>query len=485
MRRPLVLLLPLLACGGESSSANPTPPSNPVLSIVSGSIANDTIEASLTIPLRVEITKSGAAVRGARVVFGSTGVPVGLRRATASSDAFAVSAEDVTDANGRAAVQIRLGTAAGRGHISIVVPSLGLTDSAQVTVKPGRMRSGFSVEPRDTVVYAEKAVRLRIVARDRAGNSTSDWRFSANLGVTATDGDSSVQTHAALGNATVVVTPSDGEPNVSIHLRVIPRDSMLIEQTTIVGTTVSIVYVTMELDGSNIKVIAPTPYQHTRPQWFGVDRFTFLDDTLGIGTRRLDGAHTTVVRNDYRTVFAYAIRPSTSGEWIYFAGYGLCRIHPDGTGFETLSQAEAVHDLEPLPDGSGVLVIGVTHGPRVLRFDVATRRYTDLGFSASQLRVSPQGDRLVYVTPEFNAVRIANLDGSGARDVVRLPVADAPLNWTKDGQWLLLPGQFPPAGPDAVAYYSLIRVSTGEQIVLSLSPSTRINYRDAAIRSSP
>lgn len=143
----------VIGCGGDTTAR----PTQSGLQIDAGANVTDSIGAVLTQALVIEVRKPGGAlVSGAVARFtalSNDSLPYASAIAVAnlSSQNFSAFVSDSTDAHGRAAVLVELGSVAGKAGILITVPELGLADTAWYTVLAGRP-ARFTLGVRDTVV---------------------------------------------------------------------------------------------------------------------------------------------------------------------------------------------------------------------------------------------------------------------------------------------------------------------------------------------
>jgi Tol biopolymer transport system component len=171
-------------------------------------------------------------------------------------------------------------------------------------------------------------------------------------------------------------------------------------------------------------------------------------------------------------------RVSRDGLWTYFqytgppaTGIELWRVHLDGTGLERIGAAGDPYyaDLEPDPSPDGTRLAYGTSRPdgtwHVIVRDLATGTDHPLGVVGRLPRWSPSGDRIAYWnTPDgYNGtIHVVQPDGSGDRLVSTVGVgyADAGLDWSPDGAWLVA------RSADAL---DLIEVATGQTLPLPWS----------------
>ena len=167
------------ACGGDGATAPPKP-RTATMRIVSGGGYADTVLSPAPADLVVEVRDStGKPAAGVVVRFESSPSPVtepiyqsalyvcGLtvKENCAGPNYNTSYAFDTTDADGRAAVWYRLGTAATPAYVYAIAASLGLRDSAAFTVRPGNATQLWIARP-DTAVRVGGTYDLGATSRD-------------------------------------------------------------------------------------------------------------------------------------------------------------------------------------------------------------------------------------------------------------------------------------------------------------------------------
>ncbi|HEX8675517.1 MAG TPA: WD40 repeat domain-containing protein [Longimicrobium sp.] len=160
------------ACRESLIDARP----EPGIRFTAGVGSTDTIQATPVQALNVRVNDAdGKPAPGAVVRFEAVPSAVGslpsMTVGTLASTPHLQLAVDTTDASGMASILVRFGIIAGPGKIVVTVPALGFQDTARYTVTPGAaVRT--DITPRDTVVYLDGSVTLRVTVVDRFGN----WR---------------------------------------------------------------------------------------------------------------------------------------------------------------------------------------------------------------------------------------------------------------------------------------------------------------------
>jgi hypothetical protein len=454
----------VVGCGGDSTA--PTPHSG--LRIDAGADATDTIGVTLTQALVVQVREpSGAVVHGAVVRF--TALPNDslpwastIAVANLSSPYFSVFVSDSTDAKGRAAVLVELGSVAGKAGIAITVPELGLTDTAWYTVQPGRP-AHLALGIHDTVVTKGAAWDIGVHVTDRGGNplpSDSVIYASINSGATVTQS----------GHVTSV---SEGRAGIAVRFGT-ARDTSwasIVPSGMLVGVRPGNGVYLMNLDGTGLKTLTGIGDYSVFPQWSpDGKRITIYEgdpySTLSLTAVSLDGTRTPVVATPGSLLVGAAWARTDMSGLLYFAGprsdnhyMAVWRMNADGSGLVELGTPTNGYDFThpaPSPDGKTVLYDFDPQG--IMAIDVATGTVHALGLHGFFPGYSPDGAHIAYVTG--SALMIANSDGTNARVLSGSSGNDgltAP-SWSADGKWILAPR------PGQVA--ALVRVSDG--VVLPL-----------------
>jgi hypothetical protein len=458
-------LVALAACAG--SVAEPERGGGtPGLRIVSSGTASDTISSVLAQPLSVEVTDTtGRPAAGRFVVFEV--VPATQARPTGFYEPLAIAREgdallrsvilDTTDARGRAAVGVRLGSVVGASAVRINVPELGFVDTARYTTLVGALHH-LDVAPGDSAAYVGRGYVLRAQAADRVGNvrPSDPITFSVASGPVTVDASTGALVATAIGRARVVAT--SGTKSATAFVSVVPR-AWVAAQQHFLGNGGPIGIFLLELDGSGRTPLAdPIANFYASEQGFGwspdgrdlaIARGDSVDlVTPGAPERRL-------IRTNIPVLLG--ARFSGDGQWIYFAqeNAGLYRVRRDGTGLQAIGSGSGRYGQDyrpsPSPDGGAVAYAsdrapcGFDECIRVL--DLATgmeRSYGGRGYlvRGAVAAWSPTDDLIAYAAP--TEVGVIRSDGSAQRVLdtdVRLV---GWLEWSPDGKWLIVsPGMGP------------------------------------------
>ncbi len=164
---------------------------------------------------------------------------------------------------------------------------------------------------------------------------------------------------------------------------------------------------------------------------------------------------------------------SRDGMWIYFGRYAnglpekLWRIHPDGTGADSLrvNLADDNYMPSPSPDGTQLAYIG--NGTSVLRvLTLATGAVFDPGIPAMSPKWSPNSDLIAYIAASNfeGPISVVHSGGTQPRTISPSGVSyGIGIDWSPDGEWVV-------GGRFQFGTIDLINVSSG--LVLPLPFTT-------------
>jgi hypothetical protein len=435
----------VVSCGGDSTA----PSSNSGLHIETGADVSDTIGATLSQALIVQVRKPGGTTVATGVVVRFTALPNdsvpyanSIDVAPLTSQNFSGFASDSTDAHGHASVLVELGSLAGRAGIVIAVPEFGLTDTAWYTVEPGQP-AHLSPSVRDTVVRPGITWDIGARVTDRFGNArASDTVTYASLNSNATVTTSGRVTAVSSGRAAIEVR--SGTARDTSRASIVPP-----------GTVVAVrpytgVYL-MNLDGTGLRTLTGISDYSVFPQWSpDGHRITIYEGnpygTVNFTAVSVDGVRTPIVPSPASLLRGVAwARPDMSG-LIYFAGprldngaMAVWRMNADGSGLVKLVDPTNTGDFThpaPSPDGKTVLYDVDPQG--IMAIDVATEVVHPLGLLGSFPSYSPDGAHIAYLSG--STLMIANSDGTGARVLWDQSDVDVTTpSWSADGNWILAP----------------------------------------------
>jgi len=476
-RAAVVSLLFLAACEGGSPTG--VPPEAPSLRLVAGAGVADTVLTRPTQALTVEVRgEGGVPQRGVVVRFepvpdpGSpTWSPVYMvqvgRLDQATPGTLAI---DTTDERGRAHVLVRLGQVAGEGKVAVVVPVLGLVDTARYTILPG-VGVRVSAQPRDTAVFLGGSYSLRAAVVDRFGNRRPEPVAFAVGTAQASLSREGVVRGEAYGRAMLVA--HSGRFADTVRVSVVPRGVLAGTGTGIPGRYLAV----MNLDGSGFRILAQAAwYSELAPAWNPSGSQVLYQDA-GPVLQHVDmaGKVTSAVA-DPRFLSTSSGQYSRDGRWIYFSarqapgastlwrvradGSGAVKVSPPVTGFDYYE--EHSHP-SPSPDGTRLAFWASRYGSGVLRvLDLATGNHFTANVENPRVpRWSPVSDTIAYVDATREALYVVSATAGG--DPRRVSPAGrrystSSVSWSPDGKWLVARSNS--------SGLELVEVSTGAVIPL-------------------
>lgn len=461
----------LAACGGEE----PTRPKlAPTMRIVAGAGVSDTVGARLLVPLTVEVRDStGQPARRAPITFRVSPVsgmvnppfdPVGaLVSPTSYTYLFGAQTamREWTDAEGRAAVWVHLGTLAGPIGIVITGDSLPVRDSASFTVLPGAPVA-IDVRPRDTSLYVGASMRPRVRSLDRLGNARPDP-------VTIAVGDSVVAAGAGAvtgrrygRDAYDVSTPTH---SLRAWVSVVPEGTIAAQVAGYAGVHgVGVI----NLDGSGGRLVVASndygPAAARNPQWSPDGRrIAFMDgyyersraytvDAGGGTPRRLTDEQWAAANQVYLEGWPTF---SADGRWIYFSagptyfpgGFRIWRAPSDGSAApeRVTSTAQGGHVADASPDGSRLAYFHTaSYSVHVLDLPSGTDALFPGATWAVNPRFSPSGEHLSYVASidygdptRKGKVMVHRIGDAAPRAVTASGRYYGANTWSPDGRWVI------------------------------------------------
>ena len=474
-----LLLAPILAtslagaCGSTSEPPPTSPPAPPVLTFVSGALADDTVLAAAPDPIVVEVRDAGGHPEPAvSVLFSQTSTesPVPGRSpyvlfGTPGSGTLGQSQSVSTDAAGRASVGVTRGPYSGKGIINAGVTAAGKTVyvTSPWSILPGKAAS-FELQPHDTAIYVGALYRLRPTIFDVGGNPIlATPRYMVNSAAASIDTDGTV-TGRRTGR--VVITGRSGDAEVTRYVSVVPKWSL--------GCVSPRGVLTFESGGFNIRVVVDSNRYANTIHW-RPDRRQFAFTSAG-GLYLADSSGSTVTRAsvpDADLGKEYWPRYDVVGQWIYFVfqnsiygGTEIWRVRSDGSGLDsvtTYANDLLTSDWDPAPSPDGTRVVFATNrqNPSYLELafvDLATRSLTITSVEGVYPRWSPDGTRLAFLGYDGN-VKLASASATSVQNLSTTGDLTGGLDWSADGLWLV-------AGLGEVA---LIDVQTGEVLPLAFT----------------
>jgi hypothetical protein len=352
----------------------------------------------------------------------------------------------VTDNTGKATVIVTLGQMAGPALVVAKVAEFGYADTARFTVTPGQPFS-LSTSPPDTALYAGASITPRVVATDRFRNPRSDAVTLKVLSGPATI-HGAVVTANAIGRV-MFTAAADGFLDTA-YLSVVPPGRL----AAAYGPGI----VVFNTDGSNVDTI-PVPVGTLvgtvkwapNGQSFVIDLEQYgpcAGSNGSIRTVDLSG-HIAVVDSSpyYGDIYP---QYSRDGTWIYFSKYpwpgtngtsgGIWRVHPDGTGEDSVAIPNSTWDQggSSSPDGQLLAYAGIGPGAQSLRIlSIGTGTVTNLNVPAYLPQWSPTGTQIANGGCG-SSISVVNVDGSSNHIVS--PPSDPynpAIDWSPDSQWIV------------------------------------------------
>jgi hypothetical protein len=499
----------LAACGGDGSIG----PREASIRAVAGAGISDTIDAKPLQALVVEVRGAGGqlAPAGTLVRFEAQPNPdprtyyapmvfvCPLAALTCGEGFFGDQAQlatDETDAQGRAKVTVRLGHVAGKAVVRLVVPELGLADSATFTVKPGAL-VGVRAEASDTTLQIGGTAVLRGHVVDRYDNARPELpTIAAGGGLAITvDPTTGTVTGQAMGNQALYTRYGAFADTSVVH--VVPNgrlvlwssEERVVRLVNLDGTAERTLVSNVSSDFGAFPTFDATRQRvtlHTGTNnGMGPPNDVIVIDTTGsprrdigpanaldwvIATRQLaDGSVLVVGQNDADTSHPdYSLWRVATDNTITF----MVALPGLGVGFPgtTYGSADISHN------GSRVAYIGTTdEGVTELRvISVSSGAITVLdATSSSSPRWSAQDDRIAYLTSApywaqpYGAPIIINADGTG-RIALGTDGLSPGMAWSPDGKYLLGRGVF---GYSLTLY----RLSDGVTVTLGFRSTTTVH----------
>jgi hypothetical protein len=476
----------LLASCGEG----PTGPRTPGVRAVAGAGVTDTVDAQLLQPLVVEVRgETGELASGVDVRFEPdvTANPFGYYDEPSvrvcsppgpDCSVLGLLAIATTDAQGRAKVTVRMGRFAGRGVLRLVVPELGLADSAVFTKTPG---APAAVRPvgADPQVSIGGTATLGGRVVDRNGNARPEkTTLSAGPGSAITLNPSTgTVTGREMGVQWVLMRYNALVD--SGRVRVVPTGRLLVwagsegavRLVNIDGSAERTILTNLALNDDAFPQFDPTRQRitvHVASETYGRPNTVIVIDTTGASRRDIGPAigFSSILATRYLadgTVLVVAERSSDSSH----PGFSLWRVATDNTiafvvALPGLARTHGGADVSH--DGTRVVYISSSSSPSELRLlDASSGSTTLIDSNAISPRWSAQDDRIVYLTAPITyyngyagLATVINTNGSGRK--VFGTYFNLGMSWSPDGIYVV--------GRTSDATMGLIRVSDGVAVEL-------------------
>lgn len=432
---------------GCSSPGEPGDDGAARIVIEAGANATDTILSEPTQALIVRIkgqTTSGLVVRFEPLLISQNAYVLVSPLAGAS---FTVLAVDTTDASGKAATRIKLGSTAGEASLRIIVPELGLADSARFTVRPGAVAS-VRAAPQDTTLLPTATFTARATVRDRYDNPRGDpVTFSGASPLVSVAGATVTAVRAGRGR----VLARSGAVVDTLFVSIVPDG--------ILAAVSAEGLVQFRTDGTGIRRILAGPLVGLTADWAPGGNEIALDTGGDQPIRVVDvggGIRPLTVGGVVGAGFEIYPEFSPDGQWLYYSenagGWRIRRVHRDGTA-DTVLVALTGLDVAPSPSPDGTRLAYVVAGLDQLRlYELTTGTNTVLAPVGHTPAWSPDGNLIAFVVG--GQIWVAAPNGSGRRRVTGVNDSyGLGIDWSPDGQWLVAKSYF-----DRI---ELIEVATG------------------------
>lgn len=455
--RVLATSVLVLSAGCSSDSAGPGPTGQPGI-LVLNRPANDTVEATPIQAVVVQVgTPSGAPAAGAVVRFeallvNAQSADYGLTVSALGGTGFGALGVDTTDAQGQAAIRVRMGRIATAVSLAVKVPLYGFEDTVTFTIAPGRPHS-IRFLTRDTAVATGRTAPLPVVVRDRLDNQrTGDpVTYTVLSGQAAVAGN--VATGTAFGRARIVVRV--GTLADTMHLSVMPHGTIA-AWTTLDGQKLTILQ--LELDGTGLREITSSNPTFGFPPdmaltWSADRSKLYFHDSPTDINRQLwvydiaSATRTRLVAPAQQLEFEAYPRLSSDG-WVYFNGgdyyqQNAHRVRVDGSGLERLAFPRS---LDPAPSPDGTRVVSVDEFAELQILNLATGAVTRLPVTGLMPLWAPGGNEILYIaTPDtydrLGQLRAVRPDGTGDRLVSTDSLEiQGPFSFSPDGKYIVARG---------------------------------------------
>ncbi len=439
----------------------------PGLRVVSGEGVEDTISAPLPAPLVVEVRdERGLPMMGERVYFEGIG-PVGSFETTMelqSSFGYGRAALVITDAQGIASVQGRMGLIAGPGGILARIDRLpGYADTARYTVRAGAP-ARLEMTPADSAVFLGRTLALGTAIADRGRNP-----LTGPVSFSVLEGPVSVSAAGVVGTTAYGTARVEGRIGIAADtMRVV-----VVPEGALVAVSAFNGMILMNLDGTGRRVLGGSG---RGPAWSpSGDRLVYQSHQFegSLVTRTLTGQPATLIQQS-TTGWHHWPQYSRDGQWIYYFSSApnepqtIWRVRPDGTGLQKISTNANYFEghPSPSPDGTRIalfvgggfetyihvrnLATGEISG-RLARGHAPTWSPVAELIAFNELGAGPGGDypgALAVVKPDGTGLRRVSAPGH---------LYDFSPRWSPDGRWIIA---------SAYSKVHVIEVETGLTIEL-------------------
>ncbi|HET9983308.1 MAG TPA: hypothetical protein VFQ38_06965 [Longimicrobiales bacterium] len=439
MRKLAILMLgwALVACGSEG----PAGPRGPQLRLIAGAGGTDTIESAPAQGLVVQVLgESGRPEAGVEVRFEAPALESGGRPnvqvGAVGAAGFGGVAGATTDADGRAAVRVRYASIVGPGMIVVTVPLYSLVDTARYTTVPGAP-TRVALSPRDTALTQGASFMYRGSTVDRRGNARHDPATFEAVGTAVSVSADGKVTAVGTGAAYVRLRATLGTTSaVDSGLVVVVPDGTISWSASDNDGPLWLA----NLTGAGAKSLVTG--HALAPAWApDGSRLVYVGENA-LGLVDVNGNTTPLATPGVGSPSWPEF--SSDGRWIYFEGDAasrrtIHRIHPDGTGFETLLPASAGYAYMPSPSPDGRSVVYRTGNGKLGILDLASGSSREIPNIDGGLtpRWSPDGQWIAYLGGYFDGeLMLVRPDGSDLHRLGTHRLA-AGITWSPDSKWVL------------------------------------------------
>lgn len=418
------LILAQTACGGGTFD-----PATATIEIVAGANLSD---SALAQPAQAVVVRVRGAGSGIRMVFEPTQSPLGGQYTSVSgigTPQFDAAYADTTNDRGQVAARLWFGSKAGPGYLRIRLPASGAVDSVPFTIHAAGLFT-MAANPSDTTIVLGGTSIVTVSTADAYGNSRQGDAFVLKPQDDLTTVSGATVRGVKLGRATVRV--SAGSQAGDVYVSVAPPVDL--SGITPRGLAAA------RSDGTNFRVLFP----FTLAPFFGPTRTSWAPDGSAVAFDAL--AILYVARKSGGLVKLTNGSPAASnpafsadGQWVYYAsqtaGWQIRRIKPDGSGDElVLATGETLGWPTPSPNGQLLAYIADDHALKVVT--LATGATISLHQAAATPSWSADGTQLAFVCGDRPC--LIRPDGSGLATIGTLSRFGWGMEWSPDGQWLLM-----------------------------------------------
>lgn len=443
---PFVATALLLASCSDPQSL-PQEPIDPVkvaprIIIISGDKQTDTINATLALPIVVEVRDTlDRPARDVEIVFSNTGYMAASQILYFDEfDRLQYSLTLRTDSLGRASARFRLSGNSTFAGAMVVVRALGARAESFVYVRPGTF-THMTAAPRDTTIVVGGQSQLRAFGLDRYNNSGDLAQFTATSTAPAVQVTGTTAQGVAFGRARVAVSSQYGSDTVTIN--VVPA-------AIIAGVVPT---------GNNqitVKALHVAPgrvfsSQATQPEWLEANRLLFVRSQSLVTTDTLGGNETNLVPQFSGSLPDAAPQLGPNGT-IYFIDKGIAgqpdeiwKVQTNGTGLARVLQDAArpiLRSVSPSPDGTRLVyaaATATTATPGLFVLDLATGTITPLGVSGRFVRWSPDGSWIGYTLLD-RVIRSVTPAGAGGPFDFAVGSNEGAFDFSPDGRYIVTDG---------------------------------------------